>query len=140
MKIFLYLPLLLIFPFTEIAITIFLTQRLGVAWAFLFFAVPAIIGLLILKLRYQRFKAAQKLLKEKQAEREHHKTTAHKKKQQPSDPEEAAGCVEVLFYQLITVLLLIPGVLSHILAFCLMLPGVQRWTVVWLQHEPGKKL
>lgn len=122
-------PVLLALPFVEIAVTVLLTRWLGAIWTFALFAVPALIGLSVQWLRYPEIKRiwneSGARLKELGSESKDVLTHDDLFQQQFS---------EVIFYWIATVLLLIPGLVTHLIAFALIWAPTKRWIMAY----PGK--
>lgn len=128
MKKYIRIALFWLFPFAEVALTIFLTKQLGAGPTLLLFIVPAIIGLIIQYRHFQHIKSVWKRVDEKIEERRRRekKEKSPMQDKRPTDPDEQAGCTEIVIYWLTIFLLLVPGLLSHLLAFYLMWPGVLK--------------
>ncbi|HZT40713.1 MAG TPA: FxsA family protein [Chthonomonadaceae bacterium] len=110
--------LIIAFPFAEIGVTVLLTRWLGAGVAFSLYAIPAILGLLI---QWRRAKTIRSIWgKVSQRDRE-----------APNGPPWADPALkeewdELICYYITFVFLLIPGLISHILAFLLIITPTRK--------------
>src|SRR5690348_8577352 len=105
-------------PFAEVGLTVLLTRRFGAVITFALFAGPAVIGLIIQRNRYKAISALQEewSAKYKGLDDEERKT-------QIQDSLAMYNLSMIMNYWLAVVLLLVPGLISHALAFYLIFSG-----------------
>ena len=104
------LPAMLLYPFAEFGATVLLTRWLGAPTAFAFYAVPAAVGLLVQRHRFGWVKAFWRELD----------SSSKKSKKRTWTDTESSKLWAIQFYWLTVILLLVPGVLSHIVAIYLL--------------------
>jgi UPF0716 family protein affecting phage T7 exclusion len=113
-----WMVLLFILPFAEVGLTVLLTRRFGAAITFALFAVPAVIGLIIQRTRYKTIIDLHKKLAEKSKG-----LSPEEQKTQWQDYSVMYDFSLIMNYWLAVVLLLVPGLISHAVAFYLILSG-----------------
>lgn len=114
---------LAVFPFVEIGTTLLLTRLLGGWIVFFLFAIPALIGLFIQWRRFPTIKSMWAGIKD-MLDRTGKDTP--ERKALSTNPAYWEPMYELQFYVVATILLLVPGLLSHILAFMFIIPPTRK--------------
>lgn len=114
-------PALLILPFAEVGVTVALTRWLGATVAYALYAVPAVFGLLI---QWRRYLLVKETWQEMEIE------VREKRKESFSDPAWLRKSWGIQVFWLTVLLLLVPGVLSHLAAFYLLIRPPACWLAV----------
>ncbi len=115
----LILPLLLLVPIAEIATFVWVGSRIGVSMTLLLVVVSAIIGIWLV--RKQGFATASRV-----------------QAMIARGESPASGMLEGLALLAAGVLLVIPGFLTDIAAFVLLIPLLRRWIIrFYLRRVPG---
>lgn len=120
----LLLPAILVaIPFIEVAVTVLMTEHLGPARTYGLFAVPTAIGLFLQWLAWSRLKVREAACPDPWKKYRHFsgKRRSLALQNDPDYPAWLALHLEKLLFWVSTVLLLIPGVITDLLGFALML-------------------
>lgn len=112
-----FVAILIATPFAEVGATILLTRWLGAPIAFACYAIPAAIGLVIQWRRYPRIKTISDELKSLSRD--------EIEKRMKSDTVSALQWrqrwMDHIVFWIVTYLLLVPGVISHLIALYLLI-------------------
>lgn len=127
MRRLLLLALLVSIPFVEVAVTVLLTAHLGAARTYGLFAIPTVIGLLFQWRAWAKLKAREAACPNPSKKHRHFsgKRLTFEVQRDPDFPAWLGLQFDTFLFWVGTTLLLIPGVVTDLLGFALMLPPLR---------------